>query len=156
MSCVCGTILLTKLDSAHYLGYSSDVSRSFFLPNDATLTAYLRNPTRLFRDSRPVPDLEKYMIWNLVFTAQAMSIAAMTPGSSASSVDGRARSIIEYRGYGQYFTHRVGHGLGIKGMQVIGPQSTRASSLICNCSSRTTVPPQGECSATPCWHGHHV
>ena len=38
-----------------------------------------------------------------------------SPGVSASDVDNAARSVIEQAGYGKYFTHRTGHGLGLEG-----------------------------------------
>jgi Xaa-Pro dipeptidase len=39
---------------------------------------------------------------------------AARPGSAAGSVDLAARRIIEEAGYGQYFTHRTGHGIGME------------------------------------------
>lgn len=39
---------------------------------------------------------------------------ALKPGNSAASVDIAARKTISDAGYGDSFTHRVGHGIGIK------------------------------------------
>lgn len=39
---------------------------------------------------------------------------ALKPSNSAASVDIAARKVITDAGYGEYFTHRVGHGIGIK------------------------------------------
>lgn len=39
----------------------------------------------------------------------------MRAGATAASVDLAARAVITDAGYGEAFTHRVGHGIGIKG-----------------------------------------
>jgi len=39
---------------------------------------------------------------------------ALVPGNTAASVDMAARNVITDAGYGAAFTHRVGHGIGIK------------------------------------------
>ena len=39
----------------------------------------------------------------------------MTTKSTCADVDLAARKVIEDAGYGKYFTHRLGHGLGIEG-----------------------------------------
>lgn len=40
----------------------------------------------------------------------------MRENSTAASVDIAAREVIRKAGYGETFTHRVGHGIGIKGL----------------------------------------
>ena len=47
--------------------------------------------------------------------ANAAGRAAARPGQTAEKVDRAARTVIEKSGYGQYFTHRTGHGLGMEG-----------------------------------------
>ena len=41
-------------------------------------------------------------------------IAAAKPGARFCDVDNAARSYIEEMGYGPYFTHRTGHGIGLE------------------------------------------
>jgi Xaa-Pro dipeptidase len=41
--------------------------------------------------------------------------AAVRPGTTCEDVDRAAREVIEQAGYGKYFTHRTGHGLGLEG-----------------------------------------
>ncbi|WP_164668366.1 M24 family metallopeptidase [Virgibacillus doumboii] len=57
---------------------------------------------------------EQETIYNTVFEAQKNSIAASKIGTAVGEVDLTARNHIEKAGYGQYFTHRIGHGLGIE------------------------------------------
>lgn len=56
----------------------------------------------------------KLEIWSLVLEAQDASILAFTPAHTAADVDIAARGVISSAGYGKEFTHRVGHGIGIK------------------------------------------
>ncbi|CAM1502311.1 Fc.00g042950.m01.CDS01 [Cosmosporella sp. VM-42] len=88
---------------AHYLGYSSDICRSFLIdpPKKSKVT------------SDPLRE-EKEKVWQIVLDAQTAASKAFKPGNSAASVDIAARTVIEDAGYGYGFTHRLGHGIGIK------------------------------------------
>ncbi|KAK4063374.1 uncharacterized protein Triagg1_9525 [Trichoderma aggressivum f. europaeum] len=88
---------------AHYLGYSSDICRSFMI--DA--------PPRRTTHSDPLRG-EKENVWRIVLDAQTAAAKAMRPNNTAASVDIAARGVIEDAGYGYGFTHRLGHGIGIK------------------------------------------
>ncbi|KAI1424712.1 peptidase M24, structural domain-containing protein [Xylaria sp. FL1777] len=109
---------------AHYLGYSSDICRSFFIDPIRTTIAnpyagWLRllglpSPGNMGDTSDPGLREEKLKVWDVVLTAQSAAKAALKPNSTAASVDIAARSVITDAGYGEYFTHRLGHGIGIK------------------------------------------
>lgn len=78
-------------------GYRSDLSRTFVLgePTEKMKTVY---------------DIE--------YRAQKAALDQARPGVTAESVDAAARTVIEDGGYGpgyRYFTHRVGHGIGMDG-----------------------------------------
>lgn len=78
-------------------GYRSDISRTFVLGE----------PTDRMRE-----------VFDIVHRAQAAALAAAAPGVQAQAVDGAARAVIEEAGFGPdytYFTHRVGHGIGMDG-----------------------------------------
>ncbi|KAJ6439717.1 aminopeptidase ypdF [Purpureocillium lavendulum] len=89
---------------AHYLGYSSDICRSFLIDPVDGLRLSSKDPRRA----------EKEKVWQIVLDAQTAAAEAMKPNNTAASVDIAARSIIEDAGYGYGFTHRLGHGIGIK------------------------------------------
>jgi Xaa-Pro dipeptidase len=53
-------------------------------------------------------------IYEVVRQANAAGRAAVKPGVQAQEVDRAARAVIESAGYGEFFSHRTGHGLGIE------------------------------------------
>ncbi|MNP65381.1 putative peptidase [compost metagenome] len=48
-----------------------------------------------------------------MLAANEAAIAAIRPGVTFASIDKAARDVIDAAGYGPYFIHRLGHGLGI-------------------------------------------
>lgn len=59
------------------------------------------------------PDAESKKVYETVKEANMRAIAAVKPGVKFSDIDNAARNFIEEQGYGQYFTHRTGHSIGI-------------------------------------------
>lgn len=53
-------------------------------------------------------------IYNVVLEANRRGIAAAKPGNRMCDVDHAARGYIEEMGFGQYFTHRTGHSIGME------------------------------------------
>src|SRR5690606_39415003 len=56
---------------------------------------------------------EQEKIYNTVLQAEETAVQAVKPGVRAMDLDKIARDIIHNAGYGDYFPHRLGHGLGI-------------------------------------------
>lgn len=52
-------------------------------------------------------------IYDLVQKAQLAAVEKVRPGVTAHEIDEAARSIIAESGYGSFFTHRTGHGIGL-------------------------------------------
>ncbi|MFE6955214.1 aminopeptidase P family protein [Streptomyces sp. NPDC057696] len=73
-------------------GYGSDTSR----------TVHVGEPTA-----------EEQRVHDVVREAQAAGCAAVEPGAACQDVDRAARAVITEFGYGQYFIHRTGHGIGV-------------------------------------------
>ena len=58
------------------------------------------------------PSREYLKIHGIVENAVEAAMEAARPGVKACEVDAAARSVIENEGYGEFFFHRTGHGLG--------------------------------------------
>jgi len=79
----------------------------------ASYNGYVSDITRTFAIGEVEDELAR--IADIVVQANAAGRAAVRPGASASQVDAAARQVIEAAGYGEYFIHRTGHGLGMEG-----------------------------------------
>jgi Xaa-Pro dipeptidase len=78
----------------------------------AYIEGYFSDITRTFAIESIDPELQQ--IAAIVLQANQAARSAIKPGVTAHSVDHAARSIIDSTGYGRYFTHRTGHGLGME------------------------------------------
>ena len=74
---------------------------------------YTSDMTRTVSFGSPSDELRK--VYGIVEKAQSAGIAALKAGAIPEEVDASARRVIEEAGYGQFFTHRLGHGLGMDG-----------------------------------------
>lgn len=91
-----GTILLID-GGCSVEGYRSDISRTFV-------------------QGKPTDKMKR--VFDIVHQAQSAALAAARPGVACDAVDAAARKVITDAGYGpgfKYFTHRVGHGIGLDG-----------------------------------------
>lgn len=64
------------------------------------------------------PTDKQRRVWDIVRKAQDAALAAVRPGATCASVDRAARKVVEDAGYGpgyQFFSHRLGHGIGMEG-----------------------------------------
>lgn len=73
---------------------------------------YCSDMTRTVKFGTPSEDAQK--IYDIVLKAETQAIAAIKPGIKIKEIDNIARGIIEDAGYGNYFPHRLGHGLGLE------------------------------------------
>jgi Xaa-Pro dipeptidase len=73
---------------------------------------YFSDITRVYTLGGLHPELEK--IAEFVREANQAGREAVKPGALTSDVDRAAREVIEKAGYGKYFIHRTGHGLGLE------------------------------------------
>lgn len=79
----------------------------------AMVAGYTSDLTRTFLVGQA--DLEWAEIAQIVAQANAAARELAAPGVPAGEVDRAARSLIEKAGFGEYFLHRTGHGLGMEG-----------------------------------------
>ncbi|WP_339132155.1 aminopeptidase P family protein [Streptomyces sp. f51] len=59
------------------------------------------------------PDDEERKVHDIVREAQEAGFRAVRPGAACQDIDRAARAVIEAAGYGEYFIHRTGHGIGV-------------------------------------------
>lgn len=78
---------------ARYRGYCSDITRTFVVGEASD---------------------KQIEIYNTVLAANRAALAAVRPGVTAGSIDDAGRAVINAKGYGEFFTHRIGHGLGME------------------------------------------
>lgn len=75
------------------------------------LDGYQSDMTRTICVGTPKPELKK--IYDIVLEAQCAGVDYIKAGVTGKEVDQHVRKIIEDYGYGEYFTHGLGHGMGI-------------------------------------------
>jgi Xaa-Pro dipeptidase len=95
-----GSIVMID-DGCTVEGYQSDITRTFVL---GTLPEKTGNKMK--------------EVFDIVHRAQAAALSAARPGAECGAVDAAARKVITDAGYGpdyKYFTHRLGHGMGMDG-----------------------------------------
>jgi len=73
---------------------------------------YVSDLTRILVTGRISPKLER--VYGVVLRAQQAAIDAIRPGAILKDVDAMARGVIEQAGFGKYFTHGLGHGIGLE------------------------------------------
>lgn len=91
-----GTIIMVD-DGCSVEGYKSDITRTFVL-------------------GKPTAKMNR--VFDIVRGAQEAGLKAARPGVPLESIDAAARDVIVSAGYGpgfKYFTHRLGHGIGLDG-----------------------------------------
>jgi Xaa-Pro dipeptidase len=91
-----GTIIMLD-DGCTIEGYQSDITRTFVL---GKATGKMKQ------------------VFDIVHRAQSAALAAARPGVECGAIDDAARKVITEAGYGpdyKYFSHRLGHGLGMDG-----------------------------------------
>jgi Xaa-Pro aminopeptidase len=75
-------------------------------------TGYCSDSTRTYAIGQPPADFAAY--YAVLKDAQQAACESVRPGVSAEAVDAAARSVITAAGYGEWFIHRTGHGIGLE------------------------------------------
>lgn len=103
---------------AYYHGYVSDITR----------TVAVGEPSEKLKE-----------IYQIVFDAQARGVAGIKPGMSGIEADALTRDYITEKGYGEYFGHSTGHGIGLEVHE--GPALSMKSDIILEPGMVVTVEP---------------
>ncbi len=99
-------------------GYCSDMTRSF----------YYGEPTE-----------EYCRVYELVKAANLAAIKMVKPGVSFKEIDDAARRVITDAGYGEAFTHRTGHGIGINVHEY--PDVSAVNDMVCEAGMTFSIEP---------------
>ncbi|MDI2132078.1 aminopeptidase P family protein [Yinghuangia seranimata] len=84
-----------KIDfGACYRGYHADMTRTFVIGNE--------------------PAEWQVEVYDVVFAAQKAGREALAPGTETATVHHAAKAVIDAAGYGEYFPHGLGHGVGLE------------------------------------------
>jgi Xaa-Pro aminopeptidase len=75
-------------------------------------SGYCSDETRTYCVGAPPPDFLAY--YEVLREAQRAACEAVRPGVTPQAVDAAARDLISQAGYGQFFVHRTGHGIGLE------------------------------------------
>jgi len=75
-------------------------------------SGYCSDCTRVYSVGEPPAEFSRY--YEVLARAQETGCQSVRPGASAESVDAATRSVIEAAGYGEWFIHRTGHGIGLE------------------------------------------
>jgi Xaa-Pro dipeptidase len=77
-----------------------------------SIDGYNTDMTRVGVVGEPSEEVE--MVYSIVRKAEETAIEKISKGMVCGIVDGIARRVIEEAGYSDYFTHRLGHGVGLE------------------------------------------
>ena len=77
-----------------------------------TMAGYCSDITRTFVVGQPPGELAD--LYEVLFRAQEEGVRAARVGVACEAVDAAARAVIDAAGYGAYFIHRTGHGIGLE------------------------------------------
>ncbi|TCP70617.1 M24 family metallopeptidase [Baia soyae] len=110
---------LVTLDfGAAYQGYVSDLTRTVMVGK---------------------PNEKQKEIYDIVLEAERKAVDALRPGMTGMEADAVARDLITQRGYGAYFGHGTGHGIGLEVHE--GPRLSQAGSNVLKPGNVVTVEP---------------
>jgi D-alanyl-D-alanine dipeptidase len=100
--------------SPHYITGDREIREGDALTLDfgGSLEGYQADITRTVHVGAPSAEFRS--VYAAVHEAQQAGVAAARPGVPAQTVDRAARQVIAAAGYGEYFVHRTGHGVGLE------------------------------------------
>lgn len=122
-------------------GVASDkvIEKGDFVTMDygAYFNGYVSDITRTIAVGEPSDELKK--IYNIVLEAQLRGMAGIKAGMTGKEADALTRNYIEEKGYGSYFGHSTGHGIGLEVHE--GPALSYKSDTVLEPGMIVTVEP---------------
>ena len=107
----------------HHMNSDSPIEANDVVVMDfgCTVNGYFSDITRCVCVGQPTE--EQVKVYDIVSRAHHAARAAAVPGATGADIDRAARDVIEAEGYGEFFTHRTGHGIGMhihEGPYIVG------------------------------------
>lgn len=121
-------IVASGPNGANPHGFATDrvICKGDFVTMDfgCVMNGYGSDMTRTVAIGEPTGQMRE--VYNVVLAAQKAGMAAAHAGVAGREIDAAGRKVIAAAGYGEYFTHGFGHGLGIEGHENpgAGPNDT--------------------------------
>lgn len=135
------TIVLSGENTSMPHGVPSDkkVQKGEFILMDygAVCNGYHSDMTRTVCLGEPTDEMRE--VYNIVLTAQTAAINSAHAGITGQELDLIARSIIDDAGYGRYFGHSLGHGVGLEIHEK--PNASQSYSCVLNENAVVTIEP---------------
>lgn len=101
-----------KLKSGSLLLFDAGVKYEKYC-SDRTRTVYFEDGFEFKKNHQRFKDQKIQLIYDTVLRAQECAINGARAGMSAKELDKKAREVIEKAGFGEYFVHSLGHGVGL-------------------------------------------
>ncbi|CAH0177527.1 Aminopeptidase YpdF [Peribacillus sp. Bi96] len=134
-------IVASGIRSALPHGVATDkiIEKGDFVTLDygAYFNGYVSDITRTLAVGKPSEELIN--IYDIVLEAQLRGMAGIKPGMTGREADALTRNLIEEKGFGQYFGHSTGHGIGLEVHE--GPALSLRSDIILEPGMAVTVEP---------------
>ncbi|MBM7693267.1 Xaa-Pro aminopeptidase [Peribacillus deserti] len=123
----------------HGVATSKVIEKGDFVTLDygAYFNGYVSDITRTIAVGEPAQELKD--IYNIVLEAQLRGMAGIKPGMTGKEADALTRNLIAEKGYGEFFGHSTGHGIGLEVHE--GPALSVKSDLILEPGMVVTVEP---------------
>lgn len=121
---------------SHHINDSTTLSENTLVLLDfgCTYKGYFSDITRVLSFGKATEDQKK--LYKVVYEAHQKGVEAAKAGVTGQAVDQATRAVIEEAGYGEYFNHRTGHGVGMQGHEAPNISSDNDVPLVTgNCFS---------------------
>ncbi|STQ83802.1 M24 family metallopeptidase [Helicobacter fennelliae] len=102
----------TKLRSGNLLLFDAGIKYKRYC-SDRTRTAFFDGNALHFQKTQKFKEKKLQKIYDIVLKAQESTIKKIRAGMSGKEIDAIARDIISKAGFGAYFSHSTGHGIGL-------------------------------------------
>ena len=126
------TLVQTGANSDNPHGHTTDralqMNEFLLIDYGCKVDGYPSDITRTFCLGTPTAEMQR--MYDVVLRANEAGKAAAGPGVPMEAVDIAARAVITEAGYGEYFTHRTGHGLGLDTHEPIPQIATGVKDLL--------------------------